>query len=186
MTVCVTCFHSTESRQDIKRENSVGPVFISCLCISLSLSPSFFLCFCPWKRKGQTQPAWEQRTTTRSEQRDIKGHPICTAAYAHPHVHKHRLTYLEGGWGGGLLSLKFITNGRAITLSDRMWSTRSKNFPKQLQLAKKVAILELAILLFLGCNIKSSDETIHRLSPKRKLCTVNSFYTSALLTADLS
>lgn len=155
--------------------------------VSLSLSPSFFLCFCPWKRKGQTQPAWEQRTTTRSEQRDIKGHPICTAAYAHPHVHKHRLTYLEGGWGGDCFLWSSLRMAELLPFLTECEVQGAKIFtPKQLQLAKKVAILELAILLFLGCNIKSSDETIHRLSPKRKLCTVNSFYTSALLTADLS
>lgn len=66
------------------------------------------------KKRGQAQTAWEWLTTRGSEQRYIKGHPICTAAYTHPHIHKHRLTYL------GLLSLKFITSGRTITLFDSM------------------------------------------------------------------
>lgn len=87
--------------------------------LSISLS-------CPWKRKGQAQTAWERLTTRGSKQRYIKGHPICTAAYTHPHIHKHRLTYL------GLLSLKFITSGRTITLADSacvcvcVWTTRGE------------------------------------------------------------
>jgi len=64
------------------------PVFLCYFRVSVSLSMS-----CPWKRKGQAQTAWERLTTGGSEQRYIKGQPICTAAYTHPHIHKHRLTY---------------------------------------------------------------------------------------------
>lgn len=93
-------FHSTDQRINLRR-----PAFLSHVPVSAS---------CPWKRKGQAQTAWERLTTRGSEQRNIKGHPICRAAYAHPHIHKHRLTYL------GLLSLKFITSDRTITLFDSL------------------------------------------------------------------
>ncbi len=74
---------------------------------SLSLSVS-----CTCKRRGQAQTAWERLTTRGFKQRYIKGRTIFTAAYTHPHIHKHWLTYL------GLLSLKFITSDRTITLLD--------------------------------------------------------------------
>lgn len=82
----------------------------SLIFLSLSLCPA--LEKKKKKGKGRAQTAWERLTTGGFEQCDIKGHPICTAAYAHPHIHKHGLTYL------GLLSLKFITSGRTITLFD--------------------------------------------------------------------
>lgn len=97
-------FHRINQKQQSWESLPFSPIFLS---LSLSLS-------CPWKRRGQAQTAWERLTTRGSERRYIKGHPICTAAYTHPHIHKHRLTYL------GLLSLKFITSGRTITLFDSM------------------------------------------------------------------
>jgi len=75
-----------------------------------SLCVSLCLCVLPLNRTAQT--AWERLTTRGSAQRHIKGPPICTAAYTHPHIHKHWLTYL------GLLSLNFIASGRTITLFD--------------------------------------------------------------------
>lgn len=165
----------------------------ACLSLSVSclyLSPCHAL---EIKTRGQAQTAWERLTTRGSEQRYIKGHPICTAAYTHPHIHKHKLTYL------GLLSLKFITNGRTITL---FWqhvfesTTRRGEFSSQtVQLGQQVQYLKQFLhyhsfspyFLFASTsqlpaceNVLSTDAT------KNMLCTANSLHKSFSVTADLS
>ena len=129
---------------------------------------------CPWKRGGQAQTAWERLTTRGSERRYIKGHPICTAAYTHPHIHKHRLTYL------GLLSLKFITSGRTITLFDSVCVSQlqeeESSAHKQFGSAQKLGsfgtlpALSLALALFLVCEGESTARAwkrfIHRCNQK--------------------
>ena len=144
-------------------------------CFSLSFPPSLSLpVSCPWKRGGQAQTAWERLTTRGSERRYIKGHPICTAAYTHPHIHKHRLTYL------GLLSLKFITSGRTITLFDSVCVSQlqeeESSAHKQFGSAQKLGsfgtlpALSPASALFLVCEGESTARAwkrfIHRCNQK--------------------